>query len=230
MIFADPKFDKVYEDAPQISYLICGARRSGTTFLCDLLWKTDRLGKPFEYNLKTCRDIISERIPDGMSYIDFLKKMRTTPNGVFGIKEVVVAGAKDMVVDKTIYITRRNIVAQAISLAIAKQTLAFFSFQDKKREPVYNYNELMNNMAHLCWVKCSWEKFFSSRNITPLRIVYEEITETIVSEIADFIGVKLGNSTSLTTDMVVRQRTEINMEWEDRFRTELTSRGCSVAE
>lgn len=231
MLFADAKYDAPYEGAPRQTYLIAGARRTGSTYLGQLLWETGQLGKPFEYLLLENRSKIMERVPEGMDYFDFLRRMRTTANGVFATKEVAPSQYRlyrttNPKPDHVIYITRRDEVDQAISLTIALQTEAFFSFQQEKRESAYDYWAIMNNFIHICEIKRAWEDIFIEEGFSPLRLVYEDIGPDVVEQIADHIGVKLSNEKAIAAPYIHKQGNNRNKEWGARFRKEMNEQGC----
>ena len=120
------------------SYIVASTDRSGSTFLCSLLWQTGILGAPAEYwnfrsrpGTKTIGMQMMERL-NASSPGDYLKKLlacRTSKNGVFGVKthsfdfkEVLGKFPKllDMLAPVTyIYIQRQDKVAQAVSMAKA---------------------------------------------------------------------------------------------------------------
>jgi len=230
MIFANKKYDGYYEGKPNLSYMICGARRSGTTYLGKLLWETGVMGKPFEYQLPECRMKITSRMPKGISYWDFLKQARTTPNGVFGFKEVAPGSylLKNLVPQKVIYMTRKDLAAQTVSLALALNTGAFFSHQSEKRPAEYNFQGLMELSIHLEQVSSDWEDIFEEEGITPLRLVYEDLNQDTPEIVADFLGIELKKK-KVTTPKVEKQASELNIEWSNRFRKELVEHGGSMA-
>lgn len=234
MIFADAKYDYPYDGPVRQTYMIAGARRTGTTWLGQRLWETSQLGKPFEYQLPENMEKIMSRVPDGMGYFEFLHRMRTTPNGVFAFKEVSPAAYHDYRrgnsrPDHIVYIARRDEVYQAVSLTIAEQTAAFFSFQSRKRDPVYNYWEIMNAFIGICEVKRMWEDIFAEERIAPLRLVYEDIGANTPRRIARHIGVELlGEGQRTDAPRIEKQGNGINEEWAARFRREMESNGCSV--
>lgn len=78
-------------------YMICAAPRSGSTLLCRLLMQTGRMGVPHEYfhwhdyapKLMARLGFASEgqkrvKVATVAAYIDRIKDIRTTENGVFG--------------------------------------------------------------------------------------------------------------------------------------------------
>ena len=229
MIFANKKYDGYYEGKPNLSYMICGARRSGTTYLGQLLWKTGMMGKPFEYQLPECRQKMTERLPKGLSFWEFLQQSRTTPNGVFGFKEVAPGTylLKNLVPHKVIYMSRRDLASQTVSLAMALNTGAFFSHQSQKREPEYNFENLMQLAMHIEEVSAAWEEIFEEEGITPLRLVYEDLNQDTPEIVADFLGIELKKK-RVATPKVEKQGSELNIEWSNRFRKELVEHGGSM--
>jgi len=232
MIYADAKYDGHYEGKPRLSYMICGARRTGSTYLGNLLWETGVLGKPFEYQLPENRQKMMERAPEGVDFWDFLRRTRTTENGVFGFKEVAPSGyvryrRTNPPLDKAVYISRYDEVKQAISLTMAMQTAAFFSFQKQKLKPVYNYATIMSNFVHICETKRWWEEVLQKDGIEPLRLEYEKIGPHMREQIADYLGVKLADQ-AVVTPPLNRQGDRTNLEWAKRFRQEMEANGCSA--
>lgn len=232
MLFAEEKYDGFYEGKPLLTYMICGARRTGSTHLGRLLWETSQLGKPFEYQLPENKQKIMARVPEGVEYWDFLRRTRTTQNGIFAFKEVAPDQYREYRKsnprpDHVIYVTRRDEVEQSISLTIALQTDAFFSFQERKREPVYDYNTIMENFIHICEIKRMWEEIFLEEGIQPLRLAYEEMNHSAVRQIAEFVGVSLSGRQS-EAPFLEKQGNALNQEWARRFRQEMSANGCSA--
>jgi LPS sulfotransferase NodH len=230
MIFANKKYDGYYEGQPNLSYMICGARRSGTTYLGKLLWETGVMGKPFEYQLPPCRIKISSRMPKNISYWDFLKQTRTTPNGVFGFKEVAPRSYmfKNLAAQKVIYMTRRDLAAQTVSLALALNTGAFFSHQSEQRKTEYNFESLMDLSIHIETISSEWEDIFEDEGIKPLRLVYEDLNQDTPKIVADFLGVDL-KKRKIVAPKVEKQGDDLNINWSKRFRNELLEHGGSIA-
>lgn len=233
MIFADAMYDGNYDGPPRLSYMICGARRSGTTWLGKMLWEAG-LGKPFEYQLPECRGLILERMPRGIAYWDFLRKTRTTPNGVFAFKEVAPAQyrLRNLIPEKVILVDRRDMVAQAVSLFLANWTGAFFHFQEgakERPEPEYDYNGLMNALLGILEIKSLWEQTLAADGFTPLRLFYEDLSHDLLPQIAEFLGVESEWRPDEVPAMR-KQGTSRNEEWAARFRAEAIANGCSFGD
>jgi LPS sulfotransferase NodH len=75
---------------PTKRYLICSTPRSGSTLLADLLDKTSFAGRPLEYfnNVYVEDYARTSNTPQlaRQKYWSDLQRMRTTENGVFGVK------------------------------------------------------------------------------------------------------------------------------------------------
>lgn len=236
MIFADAEYDGPPQKFPKLSYMICGARRTGTTYLGKILWETGVLGKPFEYQLPECRQKIVERMGKGISYWDFLRTRRSTPNRVFGFKEVAPAGyrGRNLVADKIVYMSRRDEIAQAVSLVVAQQTGAFFSFQEgvkdkDKPEPEYNYDAIMGALIHICETRRMWEEILAEEGLPVLRLYYEDLGPDCVDRIAGFLGVSLEGASPVPAPEMRKQEKPRSKEWAARFKTEMEAAGCSIA-
>jgi LPS sulfotransferase NodH/outer membrane protein assembly factor BamB/orotate phosphoribosyltransferase len=85
---------------PSLTYLVCGAARSGSTLLCDTLASTGVAGRPDEYFHGEGTDMEAywmQRmgIDDRRDYVDAIVREGTTPNGIFGVK-VLWGRAEDL--------------------------------------------------------------------------------------------------------------------------------------
>lgn len=230
MIYADQKYDEYFNIPVSLRYMICGARRSGTTRLGNILWETGVMGKPFEYQLPEPWRLIVDRLPKGITYWDFLRTHRITSNGVFGFKEVAPLqySWKNLVPDKVIYISRNDIIAQSISLYLAENSGAFFSFQETQKEVEYNYEKILNCVLNIVNVKKEWEEIFIKEEIIPLRIFYEDLCPNTAKQCADFLGIELPKiQLNIETPKLKKQATNRNIEWSERFRIEMEQNGCS---
>ena len=91
---SDKQFDCPPYDGERTYYIICSSARTGSYLLCHLLTNCGVMGVPAEYftffsdakflieRLKL-QNKVKINIPE---YVEALKNLRTTPNGVFGMK------------------------------------------------------------------------------------------------------------------------------------------------
>jgi hypothetical protein len=128
---------------------------------------------------------------------------------------------------KFVYLTRRNLVRQAISLVIAEKSGAWTSRTPAKRAVVdadYSAAEIARQMRGISRLQARLEVFFAIHDIKPLRLTFEDLIADIpgtASKVAnhcklvpqpDFAS-KKGKAKPLEP-----QSSELNIEWERRFR------------
>jgi hypothetical protein len=117
---------------PDKMAMISAIPRSGSTLLCIKLWQTGVCGAPMEYlNFANRKNDMLVRLGNGdpVAYWNELRRRRTSRNGVFAFKAFVGDYAQTMRnyadllphirSDKTIYLTRRDKLQQAVSYARA---------------------------------------------------------------------------------------------------------------
>lgn len=206
-----------------VTYVIAMLPRTGSTALCSLLERTECLGKPDEYlnprgPLQHWARALDVRDPVG--YLDLVRRERSTDNGVFGLKTTyhdflpllrsrTVARLLGDV--RFVYLTRRDLLEQAISEYIAEQSgiwhrdadgRPYGSSKVKETEEVgYDETAILGIVDRLVAMQHSWERFFVLYGIEPLRISYEELCSDAggcVARVAGFLGVPWVGSTSLT--------------------------------
>ncbi len=221
-------------------YLICSSERSGSTLLADLLDQTGKAGRPLEYfnpvyieayciNTKT---IELHR----NTYWLALQEMRTTPNGVFGVKahlpQIIEWLGEDSLeetvrflagFDHLIFIRRRDKIGQAISFYRASVT-GHWSSQHTKLDlqtakvPVFDGLRISSAYRYLMNAEENWRKVFSKLNRQPIEIDYEDLAseprQTIL-RVLNAIGIESG-SDEFSTSTISRQGDGLN----DKFRAD----------
>ena len=120
------------------SYVVASSYRCGSTYFCSELWRTGVLGAPAEYlNVgegRMLRHVMESRLQASSPEDYFVKLLacRTSSNGVFGMKahfhhfEPALDWCPSMLERLSpvtyIYLSRRDKLAQAVSMAKAMQT------------------------------------------------------------------------------------------------------------
>jgi len=109
------------------NYVICFTERSGSSMLCSILKQTNLLGMPNEYfNPRGPMQLYLKTFPATTleEYFELLRRTQTTPNGIFGLKScsvdfkpLIEMGGVGKLLNPVqfIYLTRRDIILQAIS-------------------------------------------------------------------------------------------------------------------
>ena len=223
----------------KMNYVICITERSGSTMLSSLLKKTDVLGIPEEYiNARGVMQKYLRQFPssDIYQYFDWLRCKQISPNQVFGMKtsfsdfepllnEGIVSKLFNPV--KFVYLTRRDIVLQAISSYIARCSGQWHIYKSKSDNQLalddIEYDELriLKLVDKLIHERLQWERFFSLYSIEPLRITYEDVLEDAknsVQIILAFMGEKMNTQVDLEMSETSKIGGERNQVWADRIR------------
>ncbi len=225
------------------SYIVASTDRSGSTFLCSLLWQTGVLGAPAEYwnyrsrpGAKPIGTQMMERL-GASSPADYLKKLlacRTSKNGVFGVKahsfdfkEAIRKFPKllDLLAPVTyIYIQRQDKVAQAVSMAKAAQTGAWVARADANTENLnYDRDLIAKCLSFLERQDLDWGQWFETNHIEPFVVTYENLTADaarVVRGIVELMDVQNDEREEVHPPALEKQGDETNLEWVERFKQE----------
>lgn len=237
--FSTQEYDlKDYKGIPSI-YMICSTPRSGSTLLGSLLQSTDLMGIPIEYFHPTetvpslCKRWNLQAPVKTQQYIGCLLEKRTTPNGIFGVKshydqmryfikqDSFLAFLRQVKV--FIHITRRDILAQAVSYSIAHKTQSWSSLHTQEKDPSFDLDLINKALDDILAQNAHWEKFFALNNIPPIRLSYEDLIEgpgSICRKITQQMGVTNLPPITLSDTILKQQRTRLNQQWMEQFRKE----------
>ncbi len=217
----------------QRGYAICTQPRSGSNLLCQYLSSTDQLGYPLEYfNGPARRAFGLPDFPDAPELqIEAVLRLGATPNGVYAVKLFASQFAAfsrrlrwmDLLPNlHFVYLSRDDLLGQAISWARALQTEQYRSVQPAKRLAVYDADVIRSRLMAIVRERAQWEAFFARTGIEPLRIVYEGFLEgrsSYVDRVANLVGIENPVVDQRKVDLVI-QRDAVTVEWEQRFRAE----------
>jgi LPS sulfotransferase NodH len=217
----------------QRGYAICTQPRSGSNLLCQYLSSTDRLGYPLEYfNGPGRRALGLPDYPDAPKLqIEAVLRLGATPNGIYGEKLFASQFATfsrrlrwmDLLPDlHFVYLTRDDLLGQAISWARALQTAQYRSTQSAKRLAAYDADLIRSRLTAIVRERAQWEIFFARTGIEPLRIVYERFLEdqpSYVDRVAGLVDIENPVIDQRRVDLVI-QRDAVTEEWKQRFRAE----------
>jgi LPS sulfotransferase NodH len=234
---------------PRIKYILAVTPRSGSTFLCDVLKKTQVLGHPHEFlNEAFIPRCLTNKIPAKTpdTYFKNITKAWKTKNGVAGIKAswFQFNNLYTLLVDSTviseykfIYLTRSDLALQAVSLYKATESSVFHSVATPSEEAIEKLNNLEYDFEkidfwyqHIVAQEQGWEAFFSLHNISPLRINYDDVVHdwySVVKKIALFVGLKapglkkIDHCATLIKPDLEKIGDEKNIVWANRFLQEI---------
>ena len=188
-------------------YLIAITPRSGSSWLTELIYKTQLAGNPEEWFNQENLDGILALYPCGslQDYLKCIKVAQSTSNNVFGLeasffqlKPVLETMSLEQIFCpnfKSIYLTRNDFIKQGISLYKAVTSTYYHANQDIKevKNVDYDSSKIKYWILHILHQEFFWEKLFKKNRLQPLRITYEKLVENpelCVKDILSHIGVK----------------------------------------
>ena len=220
------------------SYFITSSYRCGSQFLCWKLWETGVLGAPCEYLNPGYEIRVLMKRFNVFSHADYVAKLlerRTSQNGVFGLKEhfhhfeaflKAYPALLDVLAPVTyIYISRRDKIAQAVSMAKALQTDQWSSRMEDGARPPLQYDRALiaNCLKDLERQDAGWLKWFEANKISPFQLTYEDLiadTPRAVESIVKLLGVQDDERIEVPVPPAKKQSDETNHEWIERFERE----------
>lgn|GEM_PF-1540250 len=223
-------------DTTGINYFICFINRSGSTLLTQALIRTKKMGLPGEmFNPEPITNVSTKNNLGSIEdYICWQKQAAIKNGGVFGAKvgtHQLAYLAKNGYLNKYfpqpkfIYITRKDILLQAISLYIASKTGAWTSNSQANQTIAYNHKEILDRLVSITNTQAKFEFFFAANGINPLRIYYEdldgELAETL-GKVCRFVDIPQADAIELPEIGFKKQRTDINYQWAEQFRSTYT--------
>lgn len=205
-------FRSALRDASVTStYSIAFSVRSGSTWLCEMLAQVG-LGKPTEYFQYPYEENANFH---GISENDDIGRLisilrRNSVNGIFASKmthdhrarleETLRRDLGDFGSigsafpnHKWIYLRRRQVVAQAVSLFIAQSSGNWHATQASSSKIEYSkisydFLRILSNLMELAASHVNWECYFSTRRIEVLEVFYEDLVESPHSTLNAIFG------------------------------------------
>ena len=217
-------------------YIVLTEMRSGSTLICDLLRRSGA-GTPLEYlNPNYLADFLKRfgepgRMQSLGHYLDRLYRIRTSPNGYFGMqcvhRDVLKIGPAKAIsdflgtFDRIVLISRRDKLAQAISIMRAQQTGRWESGLSARGDGHETFDPILLSKI----VKDIYERqaLVNSHLATVerplLSLEYEIIRDSLESEwrkVQLFLGLEPVSAESLES-VLTRQSDETSDEYAQRY-------------
>lgn len=233
---------------PRRRYIIAMTPRSGSSYLCDVLSRSNRFGLPGEFLNQEFLPNIMSRIPGRTpcEYFRNVGRVRKTRNGIYGLKAswfqfrnfVELMGDDECLSGyKFIYLTRRDIAAQAVSLYKATASSVFHTNKNHDADAVnklesleYDFDEINRWYEHIVKQEQGWQGYFRDNRINPCCISYEEIdadVQSVVMKIAVYLGVNPSKVTTPSEPSVfVKVSDRRNLEWSCRYLLERSEKNA----
>jgi len=231
------QFDPTYDfPATPIKTRIafCTTPRCGSHMLGHKLHATGAFGYPLEYlnpgNWRTwARRAQEAGAPDTL---DFIKSVRTGPNGAFAVKlhyehlAAFLREESDPLSYLYVPLVRRDLNAQAVSFARAQQTGAWISDMPERHPASYDFDLIRAKAQAITEGNAGWEAYLAGIGATPLRLVYEDVVkdpDEAVQAICQYAGVNLADGTPPETFRPTRQ-TKPSSDWKARYEDDFRQR------
>ncbi|MGH8191578.1 MAG: Stf0 family sulfotransferase [Rhodanobacteraceae bacterium] len=230
-----------HHERPSRRYILATMPRSGSTLCSIRFWQSGQLGAPLEYlNLRMAKGVLKRLgyvLENGRpneaqmaSYWTNLQKLRTSPNGVFGCKLFVCNLAylsnrlpeflSRVAPTHVVYLTRRDLVGQAISYSRAQRSNIWFGGLHSTQTPQYDFEHIRSCLTSICGQMAVWERLFKVWGIQPLRLYYEQICRTprrAVVAAKAHMGLVHDPASKLALPLIVRQADRVSSDWRTQF-------------
>ncbi len=223
-------------------YLICSTPRVGSNLLSSLMNATGRVGHPREY---FCPLQIAQygpehcgldRVTNGAEFHRYLDAMARAfgTDGTFGIKAHLHQLRRALELgynfderrpERFIYLTRADIIGQALSHSRAQQTGAWTANHRERGTPRFEPKVVRETIRLLNTENAAWEALFRAYDIEPLRMTYEGLVGDLAGELGrvlEFLGVPrhevdLTAAVRAATSYFKPQRDALTEEWRARY-------------
>lgn len=222
---------------PDRGYAVCCLPRSGSNLLCDLLAQSGQAGAPAELLHETARTAAPRPAAQWMGAI---AAAGTRQGGAFAIKLFPEHLARleqkhgirffDWFPGlKLILLRRRDLLAQAVSLAIARQTGSWVkSNPGHHGEARYDADFIAGMLDRLVEWEAYWRRHIAVAGSPTLELIYEDFEHDPVggaNAALTFLGLAPLRAETASSDWLGRQGGSLNREWCERFRDDLRRRG-----
>jgi LPS sulfotransferase NodH len=222
---------------PKVRYIIAITPRSGSSYLCDVLTHTRSLGKPGEMFSRQFIPNYLKVAPAHSSdeYLSqILKVMQTgTASGLkaswfqFNDFRTSMQNPELLTELRYIYLTRRDLAAQAVSLYRATATDVFHTNIKHSEEKLkklkklkFDYEKIDFWSKHIEVQERGWRDYFANHRIYPLCINYEEIEEdaaTVVKRIFSYLSITPPAKPASAESVFRKLGERANLRWACKF-------------
>jgi LPS sulfotransferase NodH len=214
-------------------YVICTTQRTGSNYLCQVLASTGILGRPLDYfNTQGRRAKGWPDYPDDRErQLDIIVNQGATDNGVYGLKLFAYDFDALAALPWTtwlpdlhwIFLHREDLLGQAISLTLAKQTGQWRSSGESGGTSRYDAEAIDHELADIARDNADWRSYFARNGLEPLLLRYEDLVaapETAVESVARLLAIEGAPLIDRSQIDVGIQRDAVSREWRARYLAE----------
>lgn len=230
--------------APRKTVFVAITPRTGSTFLCNLMQQSTVLGQPEEFLNRRgpmAQAVRRLECQSALDYLALIAHRRRSANGVFAIKTTFEhlepflgaqreAGLKfgELLPNVSfIYLDRRSVLAQAVSLTRAEMSGLWHkrvtgAVRTDAQRPTLEFDAqaIDKRITNILRGRMLWERFFATYGIEPLRLSYEDVVaEPMLSlaAVARFVGEPLDTSRVDLGQAPEKLSDELSRDWERRY-------------
>lgn len=231
-------------EPPRQLYVIATVPRTGSSYFSHLLWQSGCVGAPLEYLNFLAEGPARLAVTDAQQQLALwrsLLQLRTSPNGVFGVKcfsvqlrelqqrnpallrEVFSTLLMRGPATRVIKLKRRDRVAHAISYARS----ALSGIWRKEQEAAggaavvdYSAQAIEQALTYVDQQEADWDMLFQELRIDPLTLWYEDVLadpQAAVGQVAQFLGVAIDPAAAVDIPAVEKQAQEDSARWRERY-------------
>lgn len=230
-------------------YILFFTPRSGSSYLAELLSKTDRLGQPEEFLNQDLAPLSLKHIAETgceikhvIDYLTWLIRNRSSDNGVFGLKvsygchrPFIRAGLDNPLFGRftPIALFRKNILKQAVSLYVAVSTGLFHTnishsqeVLDKVRALPYDQERLRFWVQHVAVQEAAIGNYIEKEGLNCVQLTYEQVChepEMVIRNIAKRLNVQLGEMSCDSPTVFQKVRTKTNDTLIEQFMSDASN-------
>ncbi len=218
--------------------IIASTPRCGSHMLGHALHQTGRFGFPLEYAkpMNLCEWSKRFGVSDFEGVLHAIQQRRTSPNGVFGIK-IHYTHLKQfggfarlnhfLPNPYCVLLSRRDVLAQAVSHAIASQTGIWIAGQQAVTdEPKYDFEQIDRCLRAAILQTASWRYTLAASGAKYIEMDFDQVRGDLVGSIeriARFMGVEIDALDIPQQHVTQRQGNDRNAEWAARFKAEFNT-------
>lgn len=226
------KFDTDAEVTTSNILFVLSAPRCGSNLLADLLYQNECCLLYEYFQTRKYLPILAERwncISNGQldkeAFVQSLLRFRTSKNGwlackIHGHQLETFLKMEDLfpkVPKHFVYVCRRDLIAQAVSLSIARQTEKWTSQrQVKEKEILYNFSQISNCLETIQEEYSIGKEFLFAKDCQYQTIYYEDLVEN-PKNILEKLPCINSSKVLITEAQLQKQTTRVNEEWIERF-------------
>lgn len=212
---------------PRRGLMLCHTPRAGSWWLASRMTATGVLGTPGESLHPTW--ITRAEAADFADYVNRARIAAVSPNGVSALKAnftqiapFVRAGVfRGEDAFQFVYLTRTDLVLQAISWYRAAETGSWRSDQTGNGQPVvFDAAAIWQRLDTLVDMMRDWEVFFAATGVRPLRLTYEQLEEDmprVLRSIGGLVDVEIPDGSVIGPGPYDRQGSAENEAWARRL-------------